>query len=123
MLKSRYSIGFDHRSHIEMEVGDPAIGDEGGADPTVYQLVAMNALDQQFDMPTPCPSCGCLQAEPYPIFVELYVTPWGLHMQLLIHHRGTNGEPGGCFWSCPVNSHANIARVGPLAHGDARPSG
>ena len=125
MLKSRYSIGFsigfDTRSHIEMVVGDPAIGDEGDANPTVYHLVAMNPLDHQLDTPTQCPICGCLPAED--LFVELYMTPWGFHMQLLINHRGTNGEPGGCFWSCPINSNANIARVGPLAHGDTQPSG
>ena len=121
MLKSRDTIGFDNRSHVVMVVGDPAIGDEGDANPTVYRMLAMTAFDRQPSDPHPCPVCG------YPntglVLVELYMTLWGLHLQLLISHHGTNGEPGGCFWSCPLNSHANIARVGPLAHGDAQPSG
>ena len=124
MLKSRDNIGFDSRPSA-MVVGDPAIGDEGDANPTVYQMVAMNVLDHQIDAPLPCPVCGYIDTEH--VFIELYMTPWGLHLQLLISHPGTMriycGEPGGCFWSCPVNSHANIARVGPLAHGDAQPSG
>ena len=121
MLKSRDNIGFDNRSHVAMVVGDPAIGDEGDANPTVYRMVAMTAFEPSLMDPHPCPVCGYINTEH--VFIELYMTPWGLHLQLLISHPGTNGEPGGCFWSCPLNSHANIARVGPLAHGDAQPSG
>jgi hypothetical protein len=122
MLKSRDSIGFDNRSHVAMPItGDPAIGDEGDANPTVYRMVAMTAFDHNLSDRHPCPVCGYFNTEH--VFIELYMTPWGLHLQLLLSHPGTNGEEGGCFWSCPVNSHANIARVGPLAHGDARPSG
>ena len=121
MLKLRDNIGFDNRSHVAMVVGDPAIGDEGDANPTVYRMVAMTAFEPSLMDPHPCPVCGYMNTEH--VFIELYMTPWGLHLQLLISHPGTSGEPGGCFWSCPVNSQSNIARVGPLAHGDAQPCG
>ena len=110
MLKSRYSIGFDNRSHVAMVVGDPAIGDTLGA-PNDYQ----QGPSFQAFYPYPCPICGCTLTER--AIIELYITPTGLHIQLLITHpAGTHaGNAMGCYWSVPVNGQAT-ALVGPIVN-------
>jgi hypothetical protein len=114
-----YSIGFDNRSHVVMVMGDPAIGDSSGP-PNDYQR---GATFQTF-YPYPCPVCGCTLTER--AIVELYITPIGLHMQLLIIHHANElaGNSVGCYWSVPVNGQTTAPRVGPIVHRviDAQPS-
>ena len=101
-----------------MVVGDPAIGEDGAANPGVYELLASTMLSHH----RMCAICG---ADPTEFtIVELYMTPRGLHMQMMVMHPGVRGEPSGCYWSVPVNQNqwqASAPRVGPLSDVDTQP--
>jgi len=106
-----------------MVVGDPAIGADGAANPGVYELLASTVLSPSPDrMWISCPICGTNPTE-FTV-VELYRTPSGLHMQMMVMHPGVRGEPSGCYWSVPVNQNqwqASAPRVGPLSDVDTQP--
>ena len=105
---------------VAMVVGDPAIGDEGGANPDVYRMVASGNLDGVTEQPACCPICGYHATEQH--VIELYMTPWGMVIHMMVGHRGAHGEPGGCWWTCPVGILGRPRmRWGPMSHGDAQP--
>jgi hypothetical protein len=50
------------------------------------------------------------------------MTPWGMVIHMMVGHRGAHGEPGGCWWTCPVGILGRPRmRWGPMSHGDAQP--
>ena len=103
-----------------MVVGDPAIGADGAANPGVYELLASTVLSPSPDrMWISCPICGTNPTE-FTV-VELYMTPSGLHMQMMVMHPGVRGEPSGCYWSVPVSQNQCTPRVGPLSDVDTQP--
>ena len=109
-----------------MPVGNPEIGDEGDANPHIYQLIASNTLTiiEQGE----CPICGHPVVDQY--VVEIYRHQWGFSIQVLIGHPGAMGEPSGCYHSYPVCArrpqgqyvhHILKERWGTMTPADAQP--